>query len=253
MYSNFTSNHQLQHRTIRFFDRRPVEEELIKKLFAIMNRTATSTGLQSYSVIRITDSELKKKVAKIATQSYIADAPELLIFLVDTYRLKEIAEAKGASGENYRKMDIFFQGVADSYLAAQNLTNAIESYGLGANYLGAILNDPPSLIELLDLPELTFPIIGLSFGYPNDNPQLKPRMELDLKIGKNTYPYSSNILKDLKAYDAEMTHYYDTREKNRRSDSYTDQVVRKMSKNNEKRSKILRYIQQQGFDLNLED
>lgn len=253
MNYNFTTDHQLNHRTIRFFDGRPVEENLIRTFLDIMNRTATSTGLQTYSVVRVTDPVLKKKVSQIASQSYIADAPELFIFLVDTYRFKLIAEAKGASGDNYRKMDIFFQGLADAYLAAQNLTNAVESYGLGANFLGSVLNDPPALIRLLDLPELTFPILGVSFGYPNDNPQLKPRMDLDLKIGVNSYPYSENILQDLKDYDARMTHYYDTREKNRRSDTYTDQVVSKMSTNNEQRSRILRYIQDQGFDLNLRD
>ena len=57
---------------------------------------------------------------------------------------------------------------------AQNLVTAAESVVLGTVYLGSILNDSEKICELLKLPELTFPVIGLGIGYPNQNPQLKP-------------------------------------------------------------------------------
>ncbi len=253
MDSNFTTNHQLNHRTIRFFQDKPIPDELMDHLLTVMNRTATSNGLQTASVIRVTDDDKKQQISEVSNQAYIAKAPELFIFLVDAYRMKEIAQASGSDGDDYRSMNVFFQGVADAYLNAQNLTTAIESFGLGATFLGSILNDSQRMIDILDLPELTFPILGVIFGYPDDDPELKPRMPLDLKVGENGYPHSEDILADLAPYDEEMTHYYDTRQKNQRSDSYTKQIIRKVENPSEKRNELLRVVKNQGFDLNIED
>lgn len=43
-------------------------------------------------------------------------------------------------------MERFFQGFTDASLAAQNLTNAVEAKGMGAVFLGSVLNDVPKLI-----------------------------------------------------------------------------------------------------------
>ncbi|MBK0347171.1 NADPH-dependent oxidoreductase [Aerococcaceae bacterium zg-ZJ1578] len=250
---NETIKHQLNHRTIRFFKEQAVSNDVLEQLFAVMNRTATSNGLQSYSVIRITDLEKRRAIAEICKQPYVVTAPELLIFIVDSYRNKTIAQQKGYTGTNYRSMDFFFQGAADAYLAAQNVTNAIESLGMGAVYFGSILNDSQAIINILGLPELTFPILGIGFGYPADQPELKPRMPFSYKIGENTYPYHEDIMADLAAYDDEMANYYDSRQSNQKSLAFTDQVTQKFEIAPVLRSQIMRVIEAQGFDLNLKD
>lgn len=245
---------QLEHRTIRFFKDERVETAQVEQIYEVMNRTATSSGLQTYSVIRVTDQNIKDKISEICKQAYVAHAPELCILLVDQYRNTEIARAKGDEAQHYGDMNNFFQGVADVYLAAQNMTNAIESLGLGAVYLGSVLNDAQAMIELLQLPKFTFPLLGLAFGYPNDNPQLKPRMALDLKVGNNGYPFAPNhdYGEAIVGYDQAMTHYYDTRENNRRSDTFSDQIIAKQKNTLLKRQTILKIVESQGFDLGLE-
>lgn len=242
---------QLSHRTIRFFKERAVEPNQLQTYFNVMNRTATSNGLQSFSAIHITDPSQKERIAQVCHQPYVAKAPELVIFIVDMYRNAAIAKAKGYSGEKYRSMDHFFQGAADVYLASQNMVNAIESDGLGTVYLGSILNDPQAMIEILGLPELTFPLLGLAFGYPNDNPQLKPRIPVEVKLSENTYHCYDDYLELLKCYDEEMTQYYDTRFANQRVDSFTNQVLSRIEMGSDLRAKIIRFIEQQGFQLNL--
>jgi len=134
------------------------------------------------------------------------------------------------------------------------MTNAIESLGFGAVYLGSVLNDAQAMIELLQLPKFTFPLLGLAFGYPNDNSQLKPRMALELKVGNNGYPFATNhdYGEAIADYDQAMTHYYDTRENNRRSDTFSDQIIAKQKNTLLKRQTILRVVESQGFDLGLE-
>lgn len=246
-----TIENQLNHRTIRFFKDGPVPEETLERLWEVMNRTASSNGLQSASIIRITDSKIKQELSVICRQHYVADLPELYVFIVDNRRMGKIAIEKDYEGDNYRNMDQFFKGWTDSCLMAQNLTNAVESLGLGAVYLGSILNDVGKVIDLLNLPELTFPVLGIGFGYPDDNPQLKPRMSMDFKIHDNQYQEPESYLEILKDYDEEMTHYYDTRENNRRSDTYTDQVLRSFQKDIDKRALMMQFAEQQGFDFRL--
>ncbi|MDD7363498.1 MAG: NADPH-dependent oxidoreductase [Peptoniphilus sp.] len=244
---------QLNHRTIREFKDEAVDSKLVERLKEVANRTATSTGMQSYSIIRIVDKEIKRAIAEIGGQEYIARAPELWIFIVDVYRNSRIAREKGYTLEAEADADRFFQGFTDACLAAQNVTNAIEAAGLGVVYLGSVLNDAEALIELLHLPKLTFPVVGLGFGEPNQSPQLKPRMPMEFKFFEDGYREYDNYLELIADYDEEMRTYYDLREANRRVDSFSDQVVTRLKGATEKRAKLAMIAEKQGFHLGVKE
>ncbi|WP_100065543.1 NADPH-dependent oxidoreductase [Miniphocaeibacter massiliensis] len=250
---NNTIKCQLNHRTIREFKEKEVPKDLLEKFVEVIQRTASSTGMQTCSVIRVTDKEVKDKISKVCGQEYVARAPELFIFIVDAYRNNKIAEE--ISGKEFTEshdMDRFFQGWTDAVLAAQNLTNAIESEKLGAVYLGSILNDTNEIIDILNLPKLTFPVLGVAFGYPNQEPQLKPRMDMNLRLFENEYKAFDNYKEEIKEYDEEMQTYYDLREANKRVDSFSRQVISRLENTLESRAKILNSVVRQGFDLKTE-
>lgn len=242
---------QLKHRTIREFKEDEIPKEDWDLLMEVAKRTATSNGMQTYSLIRVTDPKLKEEISKVCKQEYVKRAPELLIFIVDQNRNYNIVKERGADLGHTNSMDLFIQGFTDGALAIQNIVNAAESMGLGALYLGSILNNPKEIIRLLNLPQLTFPILGLGLGYPNQDPQLKPRMDMKFRVFENTYRESENILEELKDYDEEMQTYYDLRNANKRVDSFTDQVVFKYTNFNPIREEIVNDIVSQGFDLKL--
>ncbi|MDY3118258.1 MAG: NADPH-dependent oxidoreductase [Peptoniphilus sp.] len=243
---------QLHHVTIREFTEEPVDPELIDILKDVANHTATATGMQAYSIIRITDEEKKKALAAIGGQEYIARAPELWIFVADAFRNSRIAREQGVELEAEADSDRFFQGFTDAALAAQNVTNAIEAVGLGAVYLGSLLNDARAVIELLDLPELTFPVFGLGFGHPNQSPQLKPRMPMELKFFENSYDVLDNYMEAIADYDRDMQTYYDLRDANRRVDSFSKQVVTRLKSATENRAALVKIAEEQGFRLSKE-
>lgn len=248
---NETIKNQLAHRTIREFKAQKIPEEVFAQLMEVARRTATSVGMQACSIIRVVDQELKNQIAGICTQEYVARAPELLIFIVDQYRNSQIAKEKGYQAETAKDMDRFFQSFTDACLMAQNVVNAAESLGLGTVYLGSILNDSEKICELLKLPQLTFPVLGLGIGYPNQNPQLKPRMEMRLRVFENAYATFENYLDEIKTYDEEMRTYYDLRDPGRPMDSFSNQVVARFSQANPRRQEILNTIRKQGFNLNI--
>lgn len=250
---NSTIQHQLNHRAIREFTDQQVAPAVIETLREVVNRTATSVGFQSYSVIRITKPELLAEIAAIGRQKYIERLPELWIFVVDCFRNAMIAREQGHHLPTEGDMDRFFQGWTDASLAAQNLLTAVESLGMGACFYGCILNDSDALIERLQLPELTMPVVGVGFGYPNQSPMLKPRMSMDLKMFENCYEIQPNYLSALVDYDKEMRTYYDLRQSNKPLDSYTEQVVDKLTHPIAKRATLLCTLHRQGFDLGLEE
>lgn len=249
---NKTIKTQLNHRTIRQFKDVPIASETLDTLFQVANRTASSVAMQSYSIIRVTDLDKKKAIAKVCNQDYVVDTPELLIFVVDAFRNAKISEEMGEDLSAKRDMDRFFQGFTDGVLAAQNMYVAIESLGMGAVYFGSILNDSAKIIEILGLPELTFPIVGMGFGYPNQEPALKPRMDLSLKVFENEYKVLDNYLESIEQYDREMEKYYDLRDTSKPLDSFSKQVVGVLKNPNEKRVKIANVIRDQGFDFKLD-
>ncbi|MBP1925205.1 nitroreductase [Sedimentibacter acidaminivorans] len=238
---------QLQHRTIREFKDTSIPREILEALMEVARRTATSNGTQQFSIIRVTDSSIKKEIAEVCNQEYVGRAPELLIFIADQFRNNKIIKEKGAETENASDMDRFFQGFTDACLAAQNVVNASESMDLGVVFLGSILNDSAKICKILKLPKLTFPVVGLGIGYSNQNPQLKPRFDNRLRIFENSYTIFDNYLEEMKEYDEEMTSYFDLRNANRRIDCFSDQVVSKISNSLPNRQDILKVIQEQGF------
>lgn len=250
---NKTIEIQLSHRSIRKFKDKAVDEATLNTLFEVASRTSSSVAMQSYSIIRVSDKEKRKKISEICQQPYVETAPELLIFIVDVFRNAKISEEMGKDLENKKDMDRFFQGFTDGAIACQNMVVAIESLGMGAVYLGSILNDSKALIELLELPELTFPIVGLGFGYPDQDPQLKPRMNLSLKVFEDSYNIQENYLESIREYDKEMQTYYDLRDDNKPLDKFSEQVVAILERKNNKRAELLNVVRDQGFNFKLKD
>ena len=249
MENNQTISHQLTHRTFREFTTDPVPEKVIDTLKKVVQWTASSTGKQASSVIRVTDPELKKQISEVCKQEYVARAPELWIFIADNARNVQIAKEVDSFAEGSADVRKFFAAYGDACLNVQNTYNAIESLGYGGVILGSIGNDPARVIELLHLPKYTFPVLGLAFGKPNQNPEQKPRMSMDFRFFENSYPELDNILEQIADYDREMGTYYDLRNANQRVDKFSTQLAKYYAKPDEERQNMLKLIESQGFNL----
>lgn len=251
MKTNKTIQDMLNHRSIRKWKDKEVDKEILESLFNVANRTSTSIGMQTASVIRVTDKEVRKKIADVTNQKYVEEAPEFWIFIADHFRNKSILKEAGIEVNYAADVDRFISGLTDAALMGQNVANAVESFGLGFTIFGSILNDAEKIIEVLKLPEYTFPVIGLGFGYPDQDPELKPRMSYENRIFENEYKIYENYHETFSAYDKEMASYYDLRDTSKSLPTFTDQAVQKYSVQNEARERLLKIAKKQGYDLNM--
>ena len=250
MIENETIKHQLNHRAIRAFKDQTLSEEQLTTLYEVARHTATSMFMQQFSILHITDEEKRKQIREITGQKYVGANGDLFIFVIDLYRNKQIRKQMGNDDGRLHTMDIFFQAFQDTMLAVQNVINAAESMGLGIVPLGTVNDDPKAMLKVLDLPELTYPALGLQVGVPDQEPQLKPRLPLDKIYFENEY---HDIDPDsLKEYDQIVNTYYDLRDANRRIDTFTDQVNgKKLSGEPSIRDQIAPALHAQGLCLDL--
>lgn len=249
---NETVERLLNHRSIRAYKDMPIEKEIVDSLIEVANHTSTSMGMQSFSIIRVTDKEKRAKIAQICNQDYVNQAPEFWVFIADLYRNASIAAEQDCYAESRNDADRFFQGFTDACLAAQNVLGAAESYGLGGVFFGSITNDLSGIIEILNLPEYTFPVLGLGMGYPDQEPLLKPRMDAEFKVFENEYVKQDSYVEALKDYDERMKKYYDMRNPSKYLDEFTKQVVNILTAAEKKKSTAITVMRKQGFELNLE-
>lgn len=224
MIHNATIDQQVNHRSIRKFKDQQLTEEQLTTLYTVFQHTATSLFMQNATLLHITDETKRAKIRELCGQKYVGAQGDLFIFVVDLYRNQQIRRQLGKDDGRLHTTDIFFQGLDDTLLAWQNVANAVESMGLGYVPLGTINDHPLAMLDVLDLPKLTFPALGMQVGVPDQDPQLKPRLPLEFTTFENDYlrDFAEDNLKD---YDQVVTTYYDLRDTNKRIDSFTKQIT----------------------------
>lgn len=244
--TNETIASQLAHRTIRAYKDQPLTEEEVTTLMDVARHTATSSFLQSCTVLHITDPTVREAIGAASGQPYVGGTKgDLFIFVADLYRNSRIRAEQGVSSEALSSMNLFLE---DALLAAQNVVVAAESMGLGTVYLGSILADPRPVVKALELPELTFPVVGLLVGHADQDPGQKPRMPLSVTTAKNTYPRVESYTQALADYDREVTEYYDLRSGSR-LESFTHLVATNIGVGGAHVSPIMEVLSEQGLCL----
>lgn len=250
---NTTIQSLLNHKTVRFYCDTPVPTDILNILFEVALRTATSNGMQQASIIHVKDISKREIIADVCKQKYVAQAPVLLMFVADQYRNHKIAHEVVSKASHCHDVDRFFQGYTDACLMAQSVVAAAESLGLGTTYLGAIHNDTQRIVDTLQLPQYTFPVVGLLIGYSNQDAALKPRLAANMRIFEDTYATFEQYVSKLEATDKATSHYIDARNPHQPLPAFSVQVSEKMNHVNPMRLKMGQCIIKQGFSFNLDE
>ena len=250
---NSTIETLLKHRTIREFTDEPVSDEVVHKLFDVALHTATSMGMQNTSIIWVKDPDKRRILADINGQEYVARAPVYMLFIVDLHRASRVFAEDHLSDSGVRTMDLFMAAFTDACLQVQNVVAAAESLGLGTTILGGVLNDPARVIRTLNLPELTFPVLGLMLGHPNQDPQMKPRIDKNLRVMVDEYRDQENWHEALADYDQALQTYYDLRNAHKPVQAYTKLLEQHYGSPHPSRARILSDIAAQGFDVSIHE
>jgi FMN reductase (NADPH) len=192
-----------QHGSVRNYKPDPVPREMVETIVTAGQRTATSSNMQMYSIVALNDPEKRAQMQTFCGgQKHISQAPVFLTWVADLSRLDRICEARGYTQEA-GQIENFLLAAVDAAIAAQNAGLAAESLGLGFCYIGAIRNKPREVIQLLGLPRLTFPLVGMTLGWPVRPPMVRPRLPLEAVLHWEQYDPQDEET-HLQQYDQEM-------------------------------------------------
>jgi FMN reductase (NADPH) len=192
-----------RHASVRRYRSEPVETTLVEEIVIAGQRASTSSNMQCYSVVAVTDTAKRARLAELCgNQRHIRQAPVFLAWCADLSRLERICERRGYNQVS-ENTESFLVSAVDVALAMQNAALAAESLGLGICYIGAIRNNPLRVTELLSLPELVFPISGMTLGWPAVEPKLRPRLPMEAVLHWEKYS-TENEEQAIQAYDEAM-------------------------------------------------
>ena len=192
-----------RHRSVRRYLSDPVPAELVAATVAAGQSAATSSNLQLYSAVAVTEQGTRYRLAELCgDQDHIRQAPVFIAWCADLSRLERVCRARGYDVES-GYLENFLVAAIDTALLMQNAVLAAESLGLGTCYIGAIRNRPAEVIETLELPLLTFPIAGMTLGWPAGEGSTRPRLATEAVLHWERYdPTSEGPL--LERYDEAM-------------------------------------------------
>lgn len=227
------------HRSIRAFTEQGIDEAQRSAIIAAAQAASTSSFLQCSSIIRITDAAKREQLVQLTGgQPWVSAAAEFWVFCADFNRHQQICpDAQLGRAEQ------LLLGCVDTALMAQNAMVAAESLGLGGVFIGGIRNSIAEVTKLLELPKFVLPLFGFCVGHPADAPDVKPRMPQAMLVHENSYqPVDKNLLAQ---YDEQITAYYQQRDSNQRSETWSQLIQRLIIK--ETRPFILDYLHKQGW------
>jgi nitroreductase len=232
------------HRSIRKFTAEPIEQDTLNTLIKAGQAAATSSFIQACTVIQVSAGDRRDALAEMAgNQQYVSSAPVFLVFCADMKRHQlacGMHEAEMQSGFTEQ----FLTASLDCALFAQNVMVAAESLGLGGVYIGGLRNKIEAVSELLELPELVYPVFGLCLGHPDQNPEVKPRLPLDVVLKQDRYDDGQDAER-IAAYDDSVREYYRTRTGGNKEMSWSEQISGMLVK--EARPHMLPFLNKKGF------
>ncbi|QBM18402.1 FMN reductase (NADPH) [Marinobacter sp. JH2] len=234
------------HRSIRKFKDQQIPKELFEELIQAGQSAATSSHVQAYTVIHVVNPESRARLAELAGgQPYVESASDFLVFCADMKRSTEAAERSGAKVTRGMTEQLLVASI-DVALMAQNVVVAAESESLGICYIGGIRNNPQEVSELLQLPEHVYPVFGLCLGYPDQNPEVKPRLPLASILKQDVYDDSDDEIQ-VAEFDDTMACYYQERTGGNKNTNWSEQL--KPLFTSKLRAHMKEFLNKRGFGI----
>lgn len=245
---NATITQLMNRRSIRNFTGETINEQHLETILKAAQQAPTSINGQQISLV-VTRS--KEKIAAIADisggQPQVASADVFITVVVDFHRPKTALESVDVEQVIHQSAEGMMVGAVDAGIMLNALQTAAESFGYGTTAIGGIRNNPQALIELLELPANTFPLVGTTIGViDNTMPSaVKPRVALDTFAMNERYD-ADKVAQGARKYDKDLRTWWD---KNGLTDmpSYADSTAQYYSK--VYFPTIAATMKKQGFDF----
>ncbi|MBS13896.1 MAG: hypothetical protein CME19_20165 [Gemmatimonadetes bacterium] len=249
MMPNPTTDLLLSHRSVRRYTDQPLPDGLLEELIACGQKASTSSNLQAYSIIHVTDPDRKAKMVELcADQLQIEQSAAFLAVCADLHRDRLAFDMHDGERFDDAYIEAVMIAAVDAALVMQNISIAAESHGLGICMIGAIRNNPIQVGELLELPDHVFAVSGLCIGYPDpEHPTtIKPRLPQAAILHRDRYLNDDAMHVHMETYDQAMIDFYNEQGMHNRDPRWTRVMSGRVGRFHG-RSDLDVFLKSQGF------
>ena len=235
---------QHRHRSVRRYTGEPIPRALLESLIRAGQHAASSSFIQAYSVVRVTDPEARAAISAAAgNQTWIERAAEFLVFCADLRRVNA-ACLREDTGDLEGWTEHGLAAVVDVALLAQNVLLAAESVGLGGVYHrrhpkrpGKGVGDPGPAGAGGARSS------GCASAGRRRTPRSSPGNRLGLVLHQDRYRDPEP--EEVQAYDRIMAAYYGGRGSNTRASDWSATTAKAVQ--GKKREHLLGFLRGRGF------
>ena len=184
----------------RHFQRRDVDEKLVHTLCAVALSSPTKSDLQQRDFVLVTDPEKRRLITSLFEPGqWFEKAPVLLVVCGNNRRQRQIAAMRQKPFPNDH-LDAFFNASVDAGIALSAFVIAAEAVGLGCCPISVLRNYAEEISDILKLPDYVFPVAGIGMGWPQNRPDVSPRLSLTTTVHRNVFN-EANIEQQIDEYD----------------------------------------------------
>ena len=197
-----------EHKSSRSYTDEPVSDEMINEIVEAARCGASSMNGQQISLIVIKDQKTRDAIAEISWgQPWISKAPVFILVVVDFNRTALAVKKAGETQVVQDTLEGYTVGAVDAGITLCSLMTAARALGLGVVPIGALRNDSQRLVDLLKLPPLTFPMVGVCIGHIKNPAHTKPKMPVE-GYRHDEYYHEDAIMPAIDAYDQTLMEYW---------------------------------------------
>lgn len=181
--------------TVRNFLPRDISDDLLLELIDKASKAPTTGGMQLYSIIITRNEETLKNLAcQHFNQPAATGAPIMLTIVADFNRFEHWCRLRRAK-PGFNNFESFVAALLDAVIFAQQLNTLLELSGIGVCYLGTTTYNASKIGDILNLPQLTVPVVTLAIGYPDNNCMTgdAERIDTDSIIHHEVYHQYSDV------------------------------------------------------------
>ena len=237
-------------RSIRKYSNKVISIEEINEMLEIASRASTTGNMQLYSVVITKDDKRKELLSPLHfNQPMIKTSQAVLTFCVDYNRFSKWCNYSEAT-PGYNNFHSFISAALDTSIIAQQFCAIAESRGMGICYIGTTTYNAAGIIDLLNLPKLTVPLITITLGYPAEIPELTDRIAVNGFVHREEYcDYDNEMISNIYGYKEvieENKRFIAENNKKYLAQVFTD-IRYKKEDNIRLSDEFVRVLKQQGF------
>lgn len=244
----------LNRRSIRYFSGTPVGEEVARLIVEAGQRAPCV--YQSYSVIRLSDPEMRRRLIEIVGDDPPLRAPLVLLVCLDLRRTSRVfsmlKERHLLRSERHPVETV--EMLVELAMFMENMIIAAEALALGSVVLDYPLRAPDEFSRTLGLPERVVPLFLLCIGQPAESPPLRPRLPLEVVYHVDRYREPSD--EELSQYLQEADEAYNAegylRKYGNMDAKYMEYLAEKVALNKaheEEASRVQKFLRSSGLTI----